>query len=242
MQKNVFVDGKAILNQGTIYAFEVGENRTYQVVISAQDIEQDLQKEIPLTFIVQRPDIIGKLLVSPDTGFEPLTVELDASQTELTLPNDTIEYFSWDFGDGETKQNLPGGKISHTYKYDYTKENGRYLPKVSVLTRKGLSLDITYDLGILVKKQLVQIDLSSPSHPTQIAKIGTTVNFLSEFNGLPETMKWDFGDGSTPYQCKGRACTEVTHSYTKAGNYKVTVSLEFDDLQMVEALMEMKIN
>jgi PKD repeat protein len=132
--------------------------------------------------------------------------------------------------------------ISHTYTYDYDKENGIFQPKVSIITKKGLTQDITAEKSIFVKKQLVQIDLSSPSHPTQIAKVGDNVRFIAEFNGLPTTMKWDFGDKSLSTQCKGRTCTEVSKIYAAPGTYTLTLSLEFEDTQTIEKTMEIKIN
>ncbi|MDR2540419.1 MAG: hypothetical protein LBD11_01205 [Candidatus Peribacteria bacterium] len=67
MQKNIFVDGKPILNQGTSYEFALTEERTYEVVISLEDVERSLKREIPLHFVVKKPDIVGKLTFSPDT-------------------------------------------------------------------------------------------------------------------------------------------------------------------------------
>ncbi|MDR0650489.1 MAG: PKD domain-containing protein [Candidatus Peribacteria bacterium] len=95
-------------------------------------------------------------------------------------------------------------------------------------------------MNVLVKKQLVQVDLSSTTHPTQIAKIGENIHLLAEFNGLPETMKWDFGDGDTK-QCKGRACAEIDKIYATAGTYAVKLTLEFEDIQAIETIMDMKI-
>ncbi|MDR0650490.1 MAG: hypothetical protein LBG59_03660 [Candidatus Peribacteria bacterium] len=86
LQKNVFVEGKVILNQGTLYEFPITEERSYTVQIIVTDTERELRKEIPLTFVVKRPDIIGKLIITPDTGYEPLNVVLDATQTTLTIP------------------------------------------------------------------------------------------------------------------------------------------------------------
>ena len=121
------------------------------------------------------------------------------------------------------------------------RENGEYVPKVTVQTRKGLILSFTAPQSILVKKQLIQVVISSSSHPTQIAKVGDVVYFFSEFNGLPDTIRWDFGDGSDPAQCKGRSCVETSHMYALPGSYTVNVVLEFSDMQTVETTMEMKI-
>ena len=241
-QKNIFVDGNVVLNQGTRYEFLVNEERDYQVLIVVENPDLAIKTEIPLVFTVKRPGIIGVLKATPDVGYEPLTVILDASQSILNATGDEIIYFTRDFGDGEVKTNLTNGVVSHTYKYDYAKENGQYFPKVSLTTRRGLTAQATVEMPILVKKQLVQVDISSHSHPTQIGRAGDTVRFLAEFNGLPETMRRSFGDGSNLSQCKGRACTEVGHIYTTAGTYKVILTLEFEDMQSIDAIMEIRIN
>lgn len=242
LNKNVYVDGKVILNQGNFYEFEINQEKTHTVEIKVEEPDLALTKNITLSFIVDRPEIIGELTVTPDIWYEPLTVTLDASKTTLTVPDDEIIYFSRDFGDGEVKKNLTNGVITHTYKYDYSSENGEFKPKVSISTRKGYKADIEAENTILVKKQLVQVDLSTPSHPTQIAKAGDQIQLLAEFNGLPDTMIWDFGDKSELMQCKGRSCTEVTKMYVNPGTYTIKLTLEFEDMQSIDTLMELRIN
>jgi PKD repeat protein len=166
-----------------------------------------------------------------------LKVRFDASQSILNIPGDEIIYFSWDFGDGETRPNFSNGVIEHTYTYDRQKESGFYSPKVVLTTKKGYSLEVKAVSQISVKKQLVQVELTSPSHPQSQAKTGVNVKFFADFNGLPETMKWDFGDGSTPVQCKGRTCSEIDHTFEKVGRYTVKLSLILEDLQSVDALL-----
>lgn len=135
-QKNVFVDGKAILNEGSIYSFTIADNRLYEVLIKVEDLQRDLFTEIRLEFVVQRPEVVGELLVEPAIGYEPLQVTLDASRTTLNVEGDEIIYFTWDFGDGEIKKNLTNAVIVHVYKYDYTTENREYQPTVTITTKK----------------------------------------------------------------------------------------------------------
>ena len=242
-QKNVYVDGKVILNNGTLYQFDIHEEKTYEILIKVEDTDRGFTTELPLRLVVERPDIVGNFTLSVDQGYEPLSVILDASKTTLNIPNDEIVYFSRDFGDGsEGKKNLTNGVISHVYRYDGAKENGEFMPKVTVQTRQGLTATFSPERSVLVKKQLIQVALSSTSHPTQIAKVGDIVNFFAEFNGLPETIKWSFGDGSDPVQCKGRSCVETSHMYALPGSYIVHIVLEFSDMQTVESTMEVKIN
>jgi hypothetical protein len=75
--------------------------------------------------------------------FEPLTVILDASKTEINVLWDEIVYFTWDFGDGEMKTNQQNWVVAHTYNYDYVKENWIFQPKVTVKTLKW-NTDVVY--------------------------------------------------------------------------------------------------
>ena len=240
--KNVFVEGTPILNQGTVYAFQIAQERTHEVRIVVEDAEREMKTEIPLQFVVKKPDMVGSIIVTPSEGFEPLVVRLDASQTVLNIPGDEIIYFSWDFGDGEVRKNLTNGVFSHTYTYDHEKENGTFMPKVTITTRQGHTTEVSPALPILVKKQLVQVSLSSPSHPTQIARVGDAVRFQAEFNGLPDMMKWNFGDGKDIVQCRGRSCAEVSKVFDKPGTYSVKLTLEFEDNQPVDSLMDIRVN
>ncbi|GHW02966.1 hypothetical protein AGMMS50249_7520 [candidate division SR1 bacterium] len=241
VQKNVFLDGKPILNQGNTYEFSINESRNYEVVIKLDDNEKDLHNEIPIHIVIDRPDIEGKLVAEPQKGYEPLEVTFDASQIQTNLQDDEVIYFTRDFGDGQRKDNLTQGTIKHTYYYDKSKENGSFMPSVTLETRQGKSQTFSLDLPILVMKQIVQIDISAPYHPTSQAKTNDSVTFRAEFNGLPETIERDFGDGSTHTQCKGRTCYETQHTYTIPGMYTTTITLTMEDGQTADKTMNIQI-
>ncbi|MDR3168380.1 MAG: hypothetical protein LBU27_01050 [Candidatus Peribacteria bacterium] len=67
LRKNVFFEGNPVLNQGSLYEFMLDKETTYEAIIRLEDTERALFKEIPLSFEVKRPDIIGKLVVEPNT-------------------------------------------------------------------------------------------------------------------------------------------------------------------------------
>lgn len=169
---------------------------------------------------------------------------MNASQTILNDPEDEIIYFTYDFGDGEVKKNLTQGIITHTYTYNYEKENGVYTPKVSIITKNGKEMTFTAspNPNVLVKKQQVELEISSPSHPTSIVQINEKVQLLAEFNKLPEKMIRNFGDETPEVECKGRACYEVSHKYEKVGKYTITVTLQMEDGQSVDKTMAIKVN
>jgi len=43
---------------------------------------------------------------SEKVGFDPLTVTLDASISQLNDADDEVVYFTWDFGDGTIVRNV----------------------------------------------------------------------------------------------------------------------------------------
>jgi hypothetical protein len=88
------------------------------------------------TVNVQRKSVKALIEASPAVGEDPLEVTLDASISPLYDETDEIVYFTWDFGDGETKNNISQGKITHTYRFDQKNDSGQYTPIVTVKTKK----------------------------------------------------------------------------------------------------------
>lgn len=246
--KAVYLDDVALLNDNDTFEFGLNKEWTFVLKIVVSDVARWMQQEERfITFTVKKPDIVGKIsIISADTRepvdewFEPLSVILDASKTDVNIPWDEIVYFTWDFGDGQKSQNQQNGIIAHTYRYDYARENWIFAPKVIVQTRKWYKKEISADIRLNVKKELLSVELSSPSHPTRQSKIWNSVTFQSDFDWLPKKMVWDFGDWSEPTECPGRTCTEVLHTFKSAWSYSVKLTLEFDAVQKSESVMEFK--
>jgi hypothetical protein len=92
-----------------------------------------------------------------------------------------------------------------------------------------------------IKKWLINIELSSLSHPSMQAPVDKDVTFFAEFDWLPEKMIRDFWDGTTPYTCRWRTCTEITHSFSEANMYTIKLSLEFDAVQQIDRTIDFKV-
>lgn len=248
LKKVVYFEGKTLLNEDDIYTFDMPEEWTYTLKIVVSDVNRGMEEETrEIIFTIKKSDIVGNLTITdPDSRaevsewFEPLTVLLDASKTEINIPGDEIVYFTWDFGDWEIKQNQQNWVVAHVYNYDYVKETWIFEPKVTITTLQWHKEVITGP-KLNIKKGLVSIDLSSPSHPSRQAQTGKPVTFEANFDGLPESMIWDFGDGSSNTTCKGRTCTEVTHAFKDTWMYSVRLTLEFDAIQKVESSMDFKV-
>lgn len=247
-KKIVYLDDATLLNENDVYSFTIESEwaHSLKMVISDQSRWMD-EEEIEMKIVAKRPDIVWKMTISSsDTRlpisewFEPLTVILDASKTEINIPWDEIVYFTWDFGDGEIKKNQQNGVVAHTYNFDYKKETWIFEPKVTITTLKWRTQVISWPI-LNVKKWLINIDISSTSHPTRQAQEGRDVTFQAEFDWLPEKMIRDFGDGSAVYTCQWRNCTEVVHVFKEAGLYSIKLTLEFDAIQSVDSTIDFKV-
>lgn len=155
---------------------EDSNDHTIRIVV--EDKTRGTKTEETIGVRIKRDDIIGKLIVTPDTvGIDPFTVKFDASTTKLNDPTDEIVYFSRDFGDGVVKKNLSESIVTHTYRYDTSKENGEYMPALTLKTKKGRQISISPENSIIVKRANQSLLIRIDSHPAQIATIGDRVSF-----------------------------------------------------------------
>ena len=100
--KRVLLDGKQIISTDqNIFEFTIEDNQIHEMKLIVEDIPSGAKTEIIIPIRVNRADIIGKLIVIPDTvGTDPFTVKFDASTTVLNDTGDEIVSFTRDFGDG----------------------------------------------------------------------------------------------------------------------------------------------
>ena len=240
---SVMFDGQPKVNT-TIdeYLFDIRDSDPHTIQIKIEDTKRWLTYEENLTAKISLDDIMWRLVLIWETSwYEPLTVQLDASSSRLTDESDEITYFTWDFWDWQTQQKVSKWVVTHQYHFDYTNNNWIYNPKVTIYTKKWRTVTVNANDSVVVKKQIVKLEIYSQSHPLQEAKAGDPVNLALEFSGLPTKIVWDFWDGTQTTECVGRACSEVTRSWTKAWTYLIKVYVEFDDQQSVEQTLQFKI-
>ena len=251
-QKNAYLNDEALLNMDNIFNFEISNEWTYDLNIVTSDVARWMEEETKtIRFIAKKPDIVGNVTITtaePDPAqrvevsewFEPLTVIIDASKTEVNVEGDEIIYFTWDFGDGEVKKNQQNWVVAHTYNYDYKRENWIFKPTVKIRTRSGIEKTLNGPV-LNVKKWLINIDIASISHPSRQAQVWKEVTFSADFDWLPEKMVRDFGDWTPNVSCQWRVCTEVIHSFQDPWLYSVSVNLEFDSGQQVDETISFKV-
>lgn len=252
LKKVVTLNDNSLLNENDTYTFDIPSEGTYELKIATSDVGRWMdEEEIIINFTAKKPDIVWLVTITssekdetqrkPVTEwFEPLTVILDASKTEVNIDWDEIIYFTWDFGDGEIKRNIQNWVVAHTYKYDYNKENWIFQPRVTIKTRGWIEETIEWP-KLNVKKWLINVEITPTSHPSRQAPVWTDVEFSAEFDWLPEKMIWDFGDGTTPVTCLWRNCTEIKHTFAGTWLFSIKLSLEFDAVQQVDGTIDFKV-
>ncbi|MEI6426351.1 MAG: hypothetical protein WCO66_03290 [Candidatus Absconditabacteria bacterium] len=240
--KQLLFDGKPVLSSdGKIFEIKVDTPTPHLATFVVKNPTSGATSEKKIQIVTKRDSILGKLIIKPDiVGIDPFTVTLDASTTTLNDASDEIIYFTWDFGDGEIKKNLSQSIMQHTYIYDATAENGSYMPKITIKTKKGLTGTITAQYPITVKKKAATLAISIDSHPSQIARVSDRVMYSLELNGVPKTVVWDFGNGKT-LQCSNRECVQATTTYTTPGKYTITAKVTYQDKPEIEGSISLKV-
>jgi PKD repeat protein len=236
------MDDKAILStDNKIFEIPVEDSNDHQISIVVEDATRGTRTEEILTVKVNREDIIGKLIITPDTvGLDPFTVKFDASTTKLNDLTDEIVYFTWDFGDGVVKKNLSEAIVSHTYTYNTTTENGEYHPVLTIKTKKGREISISPENNIIVKRAAQSLVIHIDSHPAQVANVQDRVTFSLELNGLPTEINRDFGNGKT-LKCQGRECIQATQVYATPGTYTIRAEVVFENQPTIEGSIVLKV-
>lgn len=147
---------------------------------------------------------------SPQEGHVPLTVEFNAGYSH---DDRTIATYRWDFGD--PNDSAPATTVMATHIYAYP---GTYLVKLTVTDDEGV-LDFQM-LAVVATNPPPVVDFSASN---AFPRVGDIVRFDAsasyDSNGEITSYGWNFGDGNT-----GDGI-ETAHSYSKVGEYIVTLTL-----------------
>lgn len=222
------------------YVLSISEEWTHEVLIQVDDNKWRVSSKT-YNILVQKQALIWALKANNYVWFDPLVVEFDASISKLNDPTDEVVYFTWDFGDGEIRNNTSVWKIIHTYRFDNQTENWEYQPKVTIKTKKWITQEIPLDQKIIVKRAIRSFDVLSLSHPTQIAKVWDIIDFALQADWQIKSISWDFGDG-TKLNWPNREFAEVSNTYKQAWTYNIYVTIEYEDSSPVTQNIKMIIN
>lgn len=132
---------------------------------------------------------------------------------QSSASNSSINTWEWNFGDGSPVSNDQNS--THTFI-----KAGTYLISLKVTAATGCASEVTSKNLFVNPLPVADFILSSP-----VCENGnfSFTNTSSPGAGSIVKSVWDFGDGSVP---SNQAST--THSYTRAGTYAVSLSVETD--------------
>jgi len=135
--------------------------------------------------------------------------------TDSSDPNNDSLNYTWDFGDGLTKEG--SSKVKHNYA-----KGGDY--KVTVTVNDGKGLECSSSLASMMVK--VNTPPIADAGPNLVCCQGAESLFDASGSRDPDgdglTYLWNFGDGEIAEGVK------VTHVYTKGGTYKVALRVVDD--------------
>lgn len=243
--KKVQIDGKQVLSTDpNSFEFTISDNADHEAKLLIEDTPSGAKTEIRIPIKIHRPDIIGKVIVTPGTvGTDPFNVTFDVSTTVLNTTGDEIVSFTWDFWDGSpVKKNFSESIITHTYRYDINNENGTFHPLITIKTKKGREVTITTENDIIVKRANQTLNIFIDSHPAQVANIGDRVGFSLEFNGLPTEIARDFWDGKTLTCNTRQECGTTNHVYVSPGTYLIRASVSYENQPTIDGTITLKVN
>lgn len=186
------------------------EAGTYSITLIGENAENKVLR-MPITVEVLPPSSLLGFTMEPESGVAPLTIRLDATQT--VIPDKTITGFEWEFGD-KSEPEFGSARVEHEFE-----KAGTYTVQLTVRTTDGK--EYVTDKTIVVLPPVLKACIL-PSRTSGRAPLG--IKFGAGCSvGEPQSMLWDFGDGSQTDE------TDPVHVFEEPGEY--TVTLTFTDAE-----------
>ena len=170
---------------------------TYELV-AVNVLGDSAAAEVTVTVAVNSPPVAHIAISGCDAG----SYNCSYDATGSTDPDDNIESYGWDMGDGTT---LDGATVAHGYDAP-----GRYT----------VTLVVTDSAGATDTADTVRVVNLAPEADFTAAceELACTFTSTATDDGGIETWAWDFGDG-------GSASDLIaTHTYAVGGSYDVTLT------------------
>ncbi len=150
----------------------------------------------------------------PYTGQVGSPISMAGTATDPGLIDQTGLSYGWDFGDGT---NGSGPIVSHSYA-----QAGSYTLKLTVTDKDAAQGSDTAAVEVYAANQPPTAVINGPTQGLVGEALGFDGNNSNDSDGVIVKYEWDFGDGATANGVK------VSHSYSKAGSYQVTLTVTDD--------------
>ena len=225
----IFGDGQVGVGQEVTRAYN--NNGIYQISVTVRDPEGGLattdpsipfsvENVAPAITKIEMPKVVGEGEIVSFTG-----IATDAGSADVLT-------YVWDFGDG---RNGEGKTVEHSYV-----DNGEYFVGLTVTDSDGSSVSTVPAIKIVVENISATIEeILLPEAIDEGKEIKIIANASDPGINDQLNVTWNFGDG-TPDQTGGNL-TEVFHTYTRNGIYKLTLVVEDNEGALATATVEVNV-
>lgn len=181
----------------------------------------DVKEEIFIEAIKKDVDI--NFTIKQDSEYVPTIIWFDASKSKIKDAN--ISKFIWNFGDG-TSTTWDAIIEGHRYLKDWN-----YTVTLDVITADWRKFSTSRKLVLKPKAQKVKIKTSLKEAPTyQWIDFDSSESIWDITDYLWDFWDWEISTEANP-----------SHFYTKPGTYKVKLTVDFRDRNMMTDTIEVKI-
>lgn len=159
----------------------------------------------------------ARLVVTPATGTEPLTVTADASGSTPGWAS-AIAAVRFDFGDGTSQGPQSDPRSSHTYE-----DPGRFPLTVTVSDTRGRSDQATVIVSVAAgptESPRASLTVTPPSGRAALRVVADASRSEGGAGAPIKSYRFDFGDGSAQKTQQEATCE---HTYKRTGTFQVTV-------------------
>ena len=218
------------------YTHKATGNGIYTVTLNVTYADRssgaEFDYETTTTVSIENESTYASFVANPDSGEIPLTVTFDA--TSSFDPDGEIASYEWDF-DGDGRFDDGTGDIVD---YEFTQE-GSYDVTLRVTDNNGNATTATQTIEAGSIGGLRAI-ITAPLSEGEAYYINEEYEFdgsLSQIStGAISKYTWDFGDGSVNVSTRN-----VTHEYSAAGTYDLTLTVLDKNGNSDETILEVKV-
>jgi len=228
-QNDGTVDFSSPLDPNTTYAYDRSGDMRVRLWYAIGEYRIDCNNSLTITVRNQPPTVSLRANYSAD---EDGTVEFAAYATDTPADNASLQ-FTWEFGDGRRQGPGPDRIVLHKY----TKA-GNFTIRVTVRDPPGDSVSATARVSIS------DIPPTAEVGPDKSVDKDTTVGFTGGGGGTPSDIlglnfSWSFGDGNSS---AWSADPNITHIYTRSGNYTAVLSVRDDEGTVANASLKVSVS
>lgn len=196
------------LTKNERYTIEAKYTFKKNVVTSSADIRT---AQDTIIIDLERKSLEPILSIQQSSDYVPSKVTVDASSSRSK--NGTIQKFIFDFGEWKVATEWDA---IQTYEYRTAGEKKITLTVIDDKNEKSI-----ISKYVILKDAPREVGFTTSVSP---GTINTLVDFISTANGDIDEWIWNFGDNTQVSRGE-----EVTHAFSKAGTYKVTLTVIYSN-------------